>query len=147
MPLRAKCSRPLGLRATPLPGLLIHMPRGTSCQLSGCWPIGPRFSHLGDRAKLGSWANPLPLKMEECESWVDNDHHALRLVGYFGRSLRWNDWDYERHPPFNTFCSGVMKYILSPMELRMDPELQRMFPRRALAALTNPLQWRSPETR
>lgn len=83
--------------------------------------------------------------MEECETFMYNDHHnALRLLGYFGRSWRWNNWD-ERHPPFDTFCSGVLDYICSPPELRMDPELRKMFPPKALAGLTTPLQWRMPK--
>jgi hypothetical protein len=84
--------------------------------------------------------------MEMCESLLYNDHNEQKLVGYYARSLRWNGWDFERHPPFDVFCRGVMEYIFSPMDLRMDQELQQMFPPRTLAGLTTPLQWRSPGT-
>jgi hypothetical protein len=90
-----------------------------------------------------SWANPLPLREEEFETFISNDCGALQLLGYFGRSWRWNDWD-ERHPPFDVFCSGVTEWFLSPPELRMDKELLQMFPPQKLAGLTTPLQWRSP---
>lgn len=92
-----------------------------------------------------TWANPLPLKMEMCESFINNDHHnALRLLGYFGRSLRWNNWNYEQHPVFSDFCSGVLAWLLAPPELRMDRELRQMFPPQALSGLEHPLQWRPP---
>jgi hypothetical protein len=91
-----------------------------------------------------SWANPLPLRMELCDTFIYKDHYnALRLLGYFGRSWRWNNWD-EQHPEFDAFCCGVLDYICSPPELRMDPELRKMFSPKALAGLTTPLQWRSP---
>jgi hypothetical protein len=92
---------------------------------------------------LFDWANPLPLREEEFETFICNDCGALQLLGYFGRSWRWNDWD-EQHPAFDTFCSGVLDYICSPPELRMDRELQKMFPPAKLVGMTTPLQWRSP---
>jgi hypothetical protein len=91
-----------------------------------------------------SWANPLPLEMEWCETLMHNDQNALKLLGYFGRSLRWNGWAFETHPVFSDFCAGVLEWFLSPPELRMDKELQKMFPPRALPGLEHPLQWRPP---
>jgi hypothetical protein len=91
-----------------------------------------------------SWANPLPLRMEECESLQYNEHNALRLLGHFGLSLRWNKWDIERHPPFETFCRGVIA-CACPIEMQRDRELRRMFPPQALAGITGPPpQWRAP---
>jgi hypothetical protein len=93
-----------------------------------------------------SWACPLPTELEWCESLIYCDYNEQRLVGYFGRSVLWNSYDYERHPVFNTFCCGVLEYRCSPPELRMDQELLQMFPPKPLAGLTTPLQWRRPGT-
>jgi hypothetical protein len=97
-----------------------------------------------ERTAPYSWANPLPLKMEWCETLIDNKDNALKLLGYFGRSMRWNDWDFEQHPTFPDFCSGVLDYIFCPPEIQMDLGLQRMFPPRPLDGITTPLQWRAP---
>ena len=91
-----------------------------------------------------SWACPLPLRLDQCESMICNANNALQLVGYFGRSMRWSDWDIDQHPTFDRFCCGVMDYMFAPMELRTDKELQQMFPPRALAGLKTPLCWRQP---
>ena len=90
-----------------------------------------------------SWARKLPVRMEECESLIDNKDNALKLLGYFGRSLWWNGWP-EQHPTFEVFCCGVTEYVWCPPELQMDLELQKLFPPKALAGITTPLQWRSP---
>ena len=90
-----------------------------------------------------SWSKPLPLKMEVCESLIYNNSNAMKLLGYFGRSLRWNHWP-EQHPDFCTFCSGVLDFFLCPPEIKMDRELQQMFPPKELVGITNPLQWRPP---
>jgi hypothetical protein len=90
-----------------------------------------------------SWARRLPLLEEECETLLFNEHNAIRLFGHFGRSLRWTDWDYERHPTFDTFCSGVLASPYCPIDLKLDPELRRMFPPKALAGISHPpLRWR-----
>jgi len=80
-----------------------------------------------------------------CETLIYNRDNALKLLGYFGRSMLWSDWD-ERHPDFTTFGRGVMGFLLAPMELRMDEELLRLFPPKALLGITTPLQWRAPRT-
>ena len=89
-----------------------------------------------------SWSKPLPLEMGVCKSLMNNALGALQLLGYFGRSLRWNNWDIDQHPTFDPFCCGVMDYMFAPMELRTDKELQQMFPPRALVGLKTPLCWR-----
>jgi hypothetical protein len=95
-----------------------------------------------ERGPAPRWSKPLPLREEEFGSLMRAECNALQLAGYFGRSLRWNGWDYARYPPFGVFCSGVMEWILGPAELQEDRELQKMFPPRALPGLVNPLHWR-----
>jgi hypothetical protein len=93
-----------------------------------------------------SWAQPLLLREEECESAIHNECPGVKLWGYFGRSMRWNDWNIERHPPFDTFCSGVMEHIFGPPEIKMDKALLQMYPPRKLEGLKcSPLTWRPPK--
>jgi hypothetical protein len=99
-----------------------------------------------ERTTSISWARPLPLEMGWCETLINNDRNELKLLGYFGRSLRWNNWDFEIHPVFDVFCSGVTEWFLSPPEITMDKELLRMFPPKALVGLSHPLQWSPPRT-
>jgi hypothetical protein len=81
--------------------------------------------------------------MEWIETLMDNKHNALKLLGYFSRSLRWNDW-HEQHPGFSEFCSGVLDFVFCPPDMKRDAELVRMFPPKALAGITNPgLRWRA----
>jgi hypothetical protein len=74
----------------------------------------------------------------------DGDHRH-RLVGYFGYSLTPN-YDYDGHPRFDAFASGLMAYEHTPLELRCDRELQRDYPPRPLEGLCDEkLYWRSSE--
>ena len=93
-----------------------------------------------------AWAARLPVELPMCELLIYNNCNQLKLLGYFGRSLLWNDWNYEQHPDFNTFCCGVMASRIGPMDVRMDAELLQMFPPKALAGLYTPLHWRAPGT-
>jgi hypothetical protein len=93
-----------------------------------------------------AWACQLPVELQVCESLIYNDCNALKLLGYYGRSMLWSGWNFERHPDFNTYCRGIMASRIGPMDVRMDEELLQMFPPKALAGLTTPLQWRSPGT-
>jgi hypothetical protein len=44
------------------------------------------------------WALPLPVREEEFETFLRNEHNEIRLLGLFGRSVRESGWDYEhRH--------------------------------------------------
>jgi hypothetical protein len=52
--------------------------------------------------------HPLPLREVECTDLQQDAENRLKLVGYYGSSLRQVDWDYETHPPFAVFCSGVL---------------------------------------
>jgi hypothetical protein len=67
-----------------------------------------------------SWAQPLLLREEECESAIYNECPGVKLWGYFGRSVRWNDWNIERHPPFPVFACGVMAHIFGPQEIKLE---------------------------
>jgi|SRR6476620_2042927 hypothetical protein len=106
---------------------------------------------VSNRVRTKIWSedkligSPLPLQMEECDCWIDNKLGALKLLGFFDRSMRWADWD-ERHPGFDPFCCGVMEDWRRPMDLRMDPELLQMFPPKKLAGFATPLHWRQPMT-
>jgi hypothetical protein len=92
-----------------------------------------------------SWANPLPLRLDTCESLLQYvPCNGMKLLGYFGRSLRWRDWNYETHPTFPVFCSGVLDWDRCPIELQTDRELARVFPPKPLAGITAPLCWRPP---
>jgi hypothetical protein len=90
-----------------------------------------------------SWSKPLPLKMEDCELLLNNSHNRWKLLGYFGRSLRWNHW-HEQHPDFCTFCSGVLDFFCCPPEIKMDSDVRQLFPPKELVGITNPLHWRMP---
>jgi hypothetical protein len=92
-----------------------------------------------------AWACPLPVEMSDCEWWTYNDCNAFKLLGYFGRSMLWNDLKkYEQHPHFDRFCRGAMASSITPRIIRLDPELQDMFPPQPLAGLALPLHWRNP---
>ena len=90
------------------------------------------------------WARPLPLSRDKAEQLIVDDNLPFRMLGYYGRSLMWNDWDFERHPGFKAFGSGVMASGLCPGELRMDEQMRLLFKPRPLAGIVSPLHWCSP---
>jgi hypothetical protein len=91
------------------------------------------------------WAVPLPLQLPECERLIVNEHNELKLLGYFGRSMRWREWD-PKHPLFNDFCSGVLDWLHCPVDLKLDRGLKRVFPPKELVGLISPaVAWRAPE--
>jgi hypothetical protein len=91
-----------------------------------------------------SWAKRLPLTFEACNILIDHKLNELKLLGYFGRSMKWSGWDIERHPDSSSFACGVMDWILGPMDIRMDSGLRQMFPPKPLAGLATPLHWHAP---
>jgi hypothetical protein len=92
------------------------------------------------------WAPPLPLRSEEIELLKDADDHRLNLVGLFADSLEGENWDYQLHPRFNDYASGLMAYRHTPADLRNDRELRQEFPPRRLKGLCDGrLDWRNPE--
>src|SRR5258705_11341992 len=40
-----------------------------------------------------AWAARLPVELPMCESLIYNNCNQLKLLGYFGRSMLWNDWN------------------------------------------------------
>jgi len=89
----------------------------------------------------------LPLHEQDIEAAIENDDDPrCRLLGYYGYSLAGADWDYDGHPRFSTFASGLLAYQHTPIEVRTDPQLLREYPPLPLAGLTDGnLYWRSPE--
>jgi hypothetical protein len=82
----------------------------------------------------------LPLREVECADLQQDADYRLKLVG--GSSLRQVDWDYETHPPFAVFCSGVLPSPFVPDCLEHDPALNVMFPPKRLPGLDGDLCWR-----
>ena len=93
------------------------------------------------RQTAPAWARLLPLCREKCEELIVDDLKPYRMLGYFGRSMMWNDWDTERHPDFKTFGSGAMASGCCPLALRMDDQMRQWFPPKALEGIAHPLQW------
>ena len=92
------------------------------------------------------WAPPLPLREDECEVLRDADDPRLNLVGFYGASSRSVNFDYEAHPRFPAFASGLMAYEHAPLELRNDSRLRAEFPPKRLVGLADGwMVWRSAE--
>jgi hypothetical protein len=93
------------------------------------------------------WAPLLPLRDEDCDELVNDDDRRLNLVGYYCSSMRHAEWDYQQHPPFAVFASGLLAYPSTPGPIRNDRELQREFPPLRLKGLCDGRpHWRSPAT-
>jgi transcriptional regulator with XRE-family HTH domain len=69
-----------------------------------------------------AWATPLPLREEECAALQRDASNRLKLVGYYGSSLRRLDFDYLAHPLLYDYCRGVMAHPNPPTGLRDDPD-------------------------
>jgi hypothetical protein len=88
------------------------------------------------------WAPPLPLSEGEC-AWLQQDPHLrLKLLGYYGRSLRQNLWDYDTHPTFPVYARGALDSPFFPGCPKDDPELYAEFPPECLDELDGSLVWR-----
>ena len=74
-----------------------------------------------------------------CADLQQDADNRPKLVG--GSSLRQMDWDYETHPPFAIFCSGVLASPFVPDCLEHDPALKVMFPPKRLPGLDGDLCW------
>jgi hypothetical protein len=88
------------------------------------------------------WAQHLPLREHECIELKRDADNKLKLVGYFGLSLRRCDWD-ERHPLFAEFCTSLLYSPAVPECLEHDDELQNMFPSLPLPHLDDDLCWQA----
>jgi hypothetical protein len=71
---------------------------------------------------------PLPLREGEWTCLQQSADSREKLVGCYAGSLRHLMWDYETHPPFAVFCSGVLASPFVPDFLEHDPALKVMFP-------------------
>jgi hypothetical protein len=93
-----------------------------------------------------SWAPELPLHLDDIEEMEHDDNSKLRIVGLYAGSQQGECWD-AKHPSFSAYASGMMAYEHTPLQIRIDRELQRDFPPRPLDGLCDGfLNWRSPET-
>ena len=57
------------------------------------------------------WAQPLPLKAEDCYALFNGPHRGnrrSRLVGEYGLMLRGSWWDTACVPPFEVFCAHAL---------------------------------------
>ena len=55
------------------------------------------------------WAQPLPLKFEDCTARFNGPNRACRrgrLVGIYGITLREMSWQLQYAKPFEVFCGG-----------------------------------------
>jgi len=94
-----------------------------------------------------AWAGGLPIKLKDIETMeACNENSRCKIVGLFGRSVHGQSFNWREHPPFGTYCSGLMAYDACPEDLREDPELLAEFPPRVLAGLADgQLGWRPRE--
>ena len=57
------------------------------------------------------WAQPLPLKFEDCIALFNGPHRGnfrSRMVGEYGIVLRSMRWNLQRIPKFEVFCSQML---------------------------------------
>jgi hypothetical protein len=91
----------------------------------------------------------LPVHEDVCMRMQrDVDDPNARLVGYYGASLHETDpaFDYDAHPPFDTYVRGLMAYDHTPAEIQDDPDLRAEFPAVPLDGLQDGwMRWRTAE--
>jgi hypothetical protein len=66
-----------------------QMQRVTAALGAKCW-----FEY-----EASLWAQPLPLKLEDCHKLFNQPNRRLWPVGRYGIELRGMGWDYRRAPP------------------------------------------------
>src|SRR5262245_46351769 len=61
------------------------------------WALRARewFEHTAPK-----WAQPLPLREDECEMLLKDADRQNQLLGHYALSLRSMGWNYVTHPPF-----------------------------------------------
>jgi hypothetical protein len=97
------------------------------------------FHHVGPRN-----VPLLPLsdaEMEDLKYTTPLNH----IVECFGCSLRANDWDFDKHPSFEQFASGVLASEYAPPLIRQAKELRKEYPPRRLPGLNPGLCWEPRE--
>ncbi len=88
----------------------------------------------------------LPLHETDIEAAQCDDSNRRNLVGYYADSLKGEFWDYELHPRFPVFASGLLSCKTAPVALRSDRSLLKEFPPSPLAGMCDDwLTWRSPQ--
>jgi hypothetical protein len=98
------------------------------------------------RRDAPAWAPSLPLYQKDIAALVESDGNPrLNAVGLYANSLSWVEFDYQLHPSFGTYVSGLLAYEFTPIEIRIDHQLQLEFPPKPLAGLCDGrMSWRSP---
>jgi hypothetical protein len=93
-----------------------------------------------------AWAPELPLHGDAIAAMKNDDVPGIAVVGLYADSLAAEyRWDYELHPPFAVFVSGLLACAYAPDEIRTARSLLQEFPPRPLAGLCDgKLYWRSP---
>jgi len=91
------------------------------------------------------WAGELPLSFADINAAERSDCPRCKRVGYFGDSVRGQGWAWKLHPPFATYCSGLLACGYAPKELQ-EPSLRVEFPPQKLAGLADGYTgWRTDE--
>jgi hypothetical protein len=107
-----------------------------------CNPLGPRARAARKWfAKHGPPdLQPLPLGYDQREALKDGS--ARHILAWFARSLASLKYDFDTHPSFQSYASGVMASpYLGSDEIRNNQELLKRFPPRPLAGLGPGLHW------
>jgi hypothetical protein len=93
-----------------------------------------------------AWARELPLHQDARQEMIDNeDDPCLQLIGHYAESLSGVQWDYDLHPRFSVFASGIMACEWTPAAIREDRGLAWEFPARTLEGLCDGrMIWRTP---
>jgi hypothetical protein len=134
-----------GMAEIPIVGglLLLGMPVPDCLYERVCMAMAAREQFHQDKP---AWAPELPLHGNAIAAMKDDDRPQMQTVGLYADSLAAEyRWDYELHPPFAVFVSGLMAYPSTPDEIRSDHALQLEFPPCPLDGLCDGrLYWRSP---
>jgi len=67
-----------------------------------------------------AWAPQLPLDAPACRTLVDDPDNRLKMLGWFGHSLRGVEWDYYCHPSFCDYGRTALTLPGAPEELRRE---------------------------
>jgi hypothetical protein len=88
------------------------------------------------------WAGELPLTFKDIGAAERSGCPRCKLVGYFSSSVRGQGWAWKLHPPFATYCSGLLACGYTPEGLQ-EESLRMEFPPRRLPGLADgDLTWR-----
>jgi len=92
---------------------------------------------------------PLPLGYAEREDLKRERHqkqgNASYMLALYARSLDQADYDFDKHPTFEVYASGVMASKYAPPFFNDDEDLRRRFPPRPLLYLGPGVVWVPPK--